>query len=228
MQILQFSPKAIVFDFDGVLVSHSEFFKEEGWKKVFAPYASTYEPYFIEASSRFSFGKKGDRFDILRYVYERLRVDAIEDHIATGAALFDSYVQERILNVGLAPGARDTLEILSTRFPLYVNSGTATIALQRSVKALDIDLYFKLVLGGPASKSENMHRVASLEETLPTHLLLIGDSRGDVVAAEETGCAFIGVANEWNTWSLEKKAFTCIQALPDIVSLVSPKSNGRA
>ena len=64
--------KVLVFDFDGVIVSHSEFFKESAWDEMFTPYGVRYKPFLAEARSIFGFGKKGDRFDIFRYVYEKL------------------------------------------------------------------------------------------------------------------------------------------------------------
>jgi phosphoglycolate phosphatase-like HAD superfamily hydrolase len=43
-----------------------------------------------------------------------------------------------------------------------------------------------------------MNTIAEIEGVLLPETVLIGDGRGDIQAAKETNCQFVGVLNEWN------------------------------
>lgn len=210
-------PEVLVFDFDGVVVGHSEFFKEEAWHQVFAPYRGLYELPLTKTRELFGFGKKGDRFDVLRYVYEQVGVaeEDIPALVERGARQFNDLVQAGILRAGVVPGGKEVLGRLAQRLPLYVNSGTSTVALQQSVESLELGQVFRGVYGGPASKVENLMMIAEVEGKSPSQLLMIGDSDGDWQAAKDFGCHFIGVANDWNKW--ENKSFPLIIHLADLL-----------
>ena len=57
-------------------------------------------------------------------------------------------------------------------------------------------LFFKQVLGRPISKTENLLKILSIESIKPSNLLFVGDEQGDLNAAREFGCHFIGVMTE--------------------------------
>ncbi|MDB5224642.1 MAG: hypothetical protein JWO43_264 [Candidatus Adlerbacteria bacterium] len=215
--------QVIVFDFDGVIVSHSEFFKEVAWLQVFAPYTGRYEAAFAEARLMYGWGKKGDRFDILRHVYEKIGEPAelIPALVESGARMFDVLVQKSILEAGAVPGAADVLAQLNSQYPLYINSGTAQLALARSIQSLGLMSHFKGTLGGPTSKSENMRTISEQTSTGLDAILLVGDSVGDTTAALETRCQFIGVANEWNRWDRNPQTFPLIRDLRELPGLLT-------
>lgn len=202
-----------IFDFDGVIVRDSEFFKEEAWKIVFAPYAGRYEPILEEArNEKFGFGKAGDRYDMFRHVYRSLGIkeSKIESCTIEGAKVFNDYVQKKIVEAGVVEGGRELLvELSAKKQRLYVNSGTAIDALAESVCALKLDKYFNGIFGGPASKIENLHKISAIEKVSPPEILLVGDSYGDARVAKEFGCRFVGVTNTWNkawdAWPHEPK-----------------------
>lgn len=209
-------PKVLVFDFDGVIISHSEFFKEDAWKEVFKKYKGKYESYFEEASGLYGFGKKGDRFDILRHIFEKLAVEDIEKEVQNGAKTFDAYIQEKILAAGVVRGVPEALESFGRMYPLYLNTGTAQSGIDKTIINLDLRKYFKGVLGGPESKADNLRSIAEIEHVALNKLLLIGDSDGDVHAANETDCQFVGIGNEWNGWVPGIKSFPVIDHIKNV------------
>ena len=219
---MNYNPHALVFDFDGVLVAHSETFKLEAWRVVFKPYEGRYEPFFDEAQTTFGFGKKGDRYDILLHVYTKLGEPAerVEKLVQAGAKLFNELVQEGIRNAGLVEGGYEVLAELSKRFPMYVNSGTAGAALEESLIHLGVLQFFKGAFGGPTSKGENLFKIAKLERIKPSSLILIGDSNGDIIGAQETGAQLVGLANEWNKWAGTEKPFPLITSLEELRGLL--------
>lgn len=214
--------KAVVFDFDGVLVTHSEFLKEGAWADIVSRHEGI-GPNFIKANDHFGFGKPGDRFDILRMMFEEygLTGGVLEETIAKEAEFFNNFVQEGIVKEGLAEGVVYTLESLTKMsLPLYVNSGTATDPLRESLQTLGVDRYFSLAVGGPASKGENMKMIADIESVETCELLLVGDSSADEIGAHESGCQLVGIANDWNKWRPEDKDFPVVCSLREVVEML--------
>lgn len=215
--------KVVVWDFDGVLVENSETFKAQAWQQVFAEYQGTYEPFFAEAEKKYTHGKYGDRFDILRYVYRRIGFagDGLEAQILMGAERFNQLVQAMIKRAGLTPGAGTALEQLSAKeVPMYLYSSTATMALRESAQMLGIRKYFKEMHGGPASKGESLLEIIRKEQVTPEEVLVIGDGQGDVIAAQETGVKLVGFANDWNQWQGTEQNFPLITSVKEVVKLV--------
>lgn len=212
----------VVFDFDGVLVAESEYFKDEAWGRVFFPHVGKYEQYLAEAKARFGVGMGGDRYDILEYVYRKLGVSSMSlpTLIETGGKAFDDYVQARIGAVGIVPGTREALAEFAKRGPLYVNSGTNTSALKKSISALAIDSFFAGVFGGPENKLCNLKAIERNEQTEPQQVVFIGDGEGDRSAAKSFGCRFFGLANRWNKWGETPQPFPFVGHIREVLEMV--------
>ncbi len=208
--------KILVLDFDGVVTPRSEFFKQEAWRDVFSSYGKRAEKPFLEAEKKYGGGRGGDRFDILQETYKLLGEpsDKIAELVKLGSEIFDKYVQKKILEAGINSNSKKTLESLSHKVPIYLNSATPVESLARSVKALGIESCFKASLGSPKSKVENFKYVSQKENTTPQEILFVGDGDSDYRAALEFGCKFIGFANDWNKW--DKKSFPLIRNLNEI------------
>src|SRR5581483_5983524 len=199
--------KAVVFDFDGVLVLDSDaVFKKEAWVKALGQYPN-FEDHLREANQHFGHGKAGGRIEILTEVLRRLgeSEDKIQVLVQQAAEAFDAHVQARILEAGLALGARECLDSLKAQgLAMYVNSGTANAGLERSVENLKLTSYFKKSLGSTKSKVENLKDIAVWESLEPQEILMVGDSASDFEAARAFGCAFVGISNRWNGWGSEQ------------------------
>lgn len=220
--------QAIGFDFDGVFVMDSENFKTEAWGKALAPYTGSYEPLLAEAHTSMGFGKRGGRVEIMRYVFEKLGEpeEKIPALVEEAAHVFDDYVQGMIVKAGLVPGALPMLQGLKDRgTALYLNSGTATSALKTSARNLQIESFFKGILGSTAeqvggSKVENLVYIQDQEKADRAHMLVVGDGDSDVEAARKFGCRFIGVANRHNGWAEKPQEFDFVADLHDVLKYV--------
>lgn len=215
---MKITTKAIVLDFDGVVVRRSEFYKQEAWARVFVSYGEGYRLFFERAEREFGGGRGGDRFDILRETYRGLGEpeEKIPSLVDAGAKAFDGYVQAMIMEVGITDQDRQILEAFSRETPIYLNSATPTEALGRTIKNLKLEQFIAGALGRPKSKIENFRLVAEREKAIPQQIIFIGDNENDYGAAQEFGCRFVGFANDWNKWAGAKKPFAVITDLSEL------------
>jgi phosphoglycolate phosphatase len=213
----------IVFDFDGVIVRSSEFLKREAWQVVLGSYGERAMSHFGDAEARYGEGRGGDRYDVLRYIFERLSkpTNQIPSLVEAAAGAFNAYLQKRISEVGVEPSDRKALQELSSRYPLYINSATPDKELKQTVTLLRLHASFKGVFGRPSSKSHNLRLALSREHAMPTNMLFVGDGEHDYKAALEVGCHFTGYTNEWNNWAARDNPFPLVTSIPDVLSYVT-------
>lgn len=213
------SVKVIVFDFDGVLVRRSEFFKREAWEELFKSDSARWK-LFEEAEAKYGQGRGGDRYDIIRFVMKGVSPYSseteIEARVQDLATQYDAIVQKKIAHVDIDPTDRAILERLSKKYSLYVNSATPKETLEKTIANLGLTGVFKGVLGRPLSKPENFKLVAENEGVKMGEVLFVGDGESDFKASEVSQCRFLGISNDWNNWKEGAQAFPIIRALEDI------------
>lgn len=214
------SIKAIIFDFDGVIVADSEYIKEDCWDAVVKELGEGARQPLLSARHKFANGK-GSRYDIIKDAlivlnYQSEQIDGLVNHCA---AVYNGAVQAGILKKGVWPADYESLRRMSLRYPLYINSATPEIAIKETVINLKLKEIFKGVYGQPNKKNDNICRAVSAEMIKPNELLFVGDSEGDYQAAEQVGCQFIGLANSWNKWG-EQKPFPLIVNLAELETLL--------
>jgi phosphoglycolate phosphatase-like HAD superfamily hydrolase len=174
----------------------------------------------------FGWGKPGGRMEILRHVFERLGEPAntLDARVAEAAQAFDNYVQAKIFEAGMVPGAMEMLKDISKRgISMYLNSGTATAALVLSARNLQIHHFFNGILGSTkepigGSKVHNLGFMKQQELVETDEILFVGDGDSDLKAAQEFGCRFVGVSNRWNNWKKEEKSFPLVTNLQDVAN----------
>ena len=219
--------KVIVFDHDGVIVRLSELVKQGAWG--FVAHHPDIGDRAVVAEAEVFYGRaKGNRYDILKRVFERLGKSAAEIPVlvAKHAERFNQVVQEGIRSLGVLPEDRAALEALAKKYPLYVNTGTPEEAIRETLERNGIRQCFKAVLGQPQGKVENLMRVLAAERITPGEMVFVGDSAWDHEAAEEVGCRFIGLANLWNGWQEQEKPFPLVSSLGEIVTVIESAYGG--
>ena len=209
--------KAIVFDFDGVIVRNSEFTKESAWLDIFS---REYEREILKARQKFA-GGKGSRFEILRelasiFKIPEEKVDRWGQDKAEEYARITSLatIQEDILTEDFS-----ALQKLSIKYSLYLNSATPESVLLDIVKQLGIIQFFKAIYGwrNQNSKTENLKRVLKDENIFRENILFVGDADSDYEAAKRFGCSFVGVMNDWNKWKKGGRNFDLISGVKNLL-----------
>lgn len=219
----------IVFDADGVLFPGGELMKDEAWDRMVATYPhpkhtlpTEWAAAVIAARGEFGAGKgTGSRFDIIALALTEtgLPSTTADPLVYTWAEAYNAMVQLMILELGTYSETREALETLTTLgHPLYVNTATPTSAVIESLRALQLEQFFTGVYGQPESKVQNLQHIADREAVPVTELLFVGDGSGDIRAATDVGCRFIGVTNGSNQW--QSKPFPLIERLDELIALI--------
>jgi phosphoglycolate phosphatase-like HAD superfamily hydrolase len=219
----------IVFDADGVLFPGGENMKDAAWDSMVMTHPHPSHTTLLDwhraittARGEFGAGKgKGSRYDIIALALTTtgLPATAADVAVSTWADAYNAAVQDTILALGIYPETRATLRALrAAGHPLYVNTATPTSAVIESLKALELSQFFTAVYGQPETKVENLLTVAMREDVPITELVFVGDGSGDIRAATEVGCRFIGITNDSNQWS--NQPFPLMERLDELIALL--------
>ncbi len=190
--------KAIVFDFDNVIVRSSEKIKKDAWGDIFKK--DNEKIALKRALKEFGYGK-GDRTDIIGCVVSGVEVENNKNLVDQYVQLYGKIVSDKILEKGIHKDDLDAIDVLSKEYSLFVNSATPEKELIKLCNRLGINPFFKGIYGRPNNKVENLTRVAEFVKCKSSELVFVGDGRGDMSAAQNFGCLFIGVESLDNSWS---------------------------
>src|SRR3989338_1342418 len=121
--------KAIIFDFDGVVVGDSEYIKENSWEAVVLKLGEESREPLLRARATFSKGR-GSRYDIIKDTLAELKYppEQIPALVNQYAEVYNQAVQAAIFKKGVRPIDREGLNKLAIHYPLYINSATPEAA----------------------------------------------------------------------------------------------------
>jgi phosphoglycolate phosphatase-like HAD superfamily hydrolase len=179
--------RAIVFDFDGVILESLDI-KTDAFLALFAAY-----PDQRETIRRYHL----DNVGISRYVkFEHITREILglpysEAERERLGAEFARLALERILACPEVPGAKSLLQGLEGRLPRIVASGTPEDELKIIVTKRGMDSWFDEVWGSPRTKPEIVRDVLLRHRLQPQETLMVGDGLTDLQAARATGVRFL-------------------------------------
>ncbi len=179
----------VFFDFDGVLAESADI-KTDAFADLYAPHG----PEIVQKALDYHLQHAGiSRLVKILHIHKEylgIELDADEHH-RLGEQYAD-LVMRKVVAAPWVPGARETLEKLHGRIPLFVVSGTPEGELRHYAQERHMENYFTEVRGSPPFKPE------IIDELLATHgveregAIMIGDATTDHDAARATGIAFLG------------------------------------
>ncbi len=211
---------AVIFDFDDTIV-RSERVKRDLIVEHFG---------FVEGgvavASRFMASHPGaNRYAVVRGVLADLHAtgvigarpttDAVAEHLAQMGAT----IERAVIASPLAQGAKEALDILVERYPLHINSATPKDTLDRIVRAIGMERYFKTVLGAPpGTKQQNLEEILSRYGPDRSEVAIVGDGVGDMVLAENAGCRFVGIRGDFSSFGDESfPVLDDLSRLPEVL-----------
>lgn len=179
--------KAIIFDFDGVIIE-SAGIKTEAFRKLFCDY-----PDLVDEIVAYHLKYQGiSRYVKFRHIYKDILKKGLTKDIEEKLGRrFSELVLEEVLKAPFVAGAKKFLEENNGRFQLFVASGTPEGELLDIVSARGLTEYFKGIYGSPKEKADIIRSIRDGCGFSDDEIVYIGDSESDLVAAEKAGVAFI-------------------------------------
>jgi HAD superfamily hydrolase (TIGR01549 family) len=181
--------KAIIFDFDGVLVESVDV-KTRAFARIFEDEGVEVVKKVID----FHLMNGGlSRIRKFRYYYEEiLKCSLSEDKLSELCNTFSQLVIDEVINSPYVNGAKEFLEKYHCDIDLYVASGTPEGELREIVRCREMDVYFKDIYGSPRQKGEIANSILQENGYNSSEVIFIGDSITDLNGAQDAGIGFIG------------------------------------
>jgi len=183
------SPKAIFFDFDGVL-AESVALKEEAFHALFAPYGDDVAAGAVAINREM--GAVSRVLKIERIHRELLGNELAPAELEEWAARFQALVEIAVVGCDEVPGAVALLDGLAGRVRMFVISGTPEDEMRRIVEGRGWGRYFASVHGSPRLKPEIVDSLLAQNGLAPEDCLFVGDTFTDRDAALANGVPFVG------------------------------------
>ncbi|MGE0396538.1 MAG: HAD family hydrolase [Kofleriaceae bacterium] len=210
--------RAIVFDFDGVVLESADV-KTHAFVELFAEHGKDVQARVLEhhlANLGIS------RFKKFAWVHENVLHRTLSDDESRALGdRFSSLALAKVLAAPFVPGADTALRDLATRLPLFVASGTPQEELDAIVDQRALRSFFREVHGTPREKPAILGDILARYGLAPNELLFIGDGMSDYKAARATGVEFLardtpGLATEWARLEVVRRP-----DLTDLLAVVS-------
>jgi phosphoglycolate phosphatase-like HAD superfamily hydrolase len=187
--------KAIIFDFDGVLVDSTRI-KTEAFRCLFANYPDKVEEIVAYHGKNMGIS----RYVKFRHIYkEILRKDLSPDKEIELGNLFSKIVLDKILVAPFINGIEEFLSRYYNQYNLYIASGTPENELNYIVSKRGISNYFKGIFGTPREKTDIIRDILNEGGFLKNEVVFLGDAETDRVAAEITEIPFIARVSPENS-----------------------------
>lgn len=181
--------KAIIFDFDGVLVESVDV-KTRAFAKMFEEEGAEVVREVTDYHLKYGGVSRVRKF---KYYYEEiLKRSLSDDKLRELCDTFSRLVVGEVINSPYVKGAKEFLDIVHCKIDLYVASGTPEEELIEVVRCRGMDMYFKGIFGSPAQKGDIARMILLQYGYNSDEVVFIGDSITDLKGAQDSGVRFIG------------------------------------
>ena len=189
--------KYIIFDFDGVLVESNEI-RFNGFRKLFKDYPQEQ----VDQLVKYAKANGGvSRYKKIEFFFNTIRKEPISSKsVNHWADQFSELVTQDVLEARPVEGSLEFLEKYFNQFDFAIVSGSDQKELRKVCKGRGIDSFFKMILGSPIEKKDNIATLLSDFKWERNKSLYIGDSNNDLEAAEANNIDFIGRSSGLVDW----------------------------
>jgi len=184
--------KAIIFDFDGVILNSANI-KTEAFRELFAGY-----PDKVGEIVRYHVLNGGiSRYVKFRHIYEEIlkKKFSKENEVELGRR-FSEIALKKVLHASFVPGAKQFLDKNKGLFSFFIASGTPEKELKKIVQKRHLQDYFKELHGSPAKKEDIIADIMERHSLTRDEVVYVGDAESDRIAAEKANVKFIHLIND--------------------------------
>lgn len=181
--------KAIIFDFDGVILE-SAAIKTNAFAEVVRDYPKEQAEEFV----RYHMSHMGiSRHVKFRYFIEEILHETYsDDKEKILADKFSDIVYEKVMHCDYVPGAREFLEQCYQKYDFYIATGTPEEEIRQILDGRDLAKFFKGVYGTPGKKEDIVANILNMNHYSPEEVIFVGDAETDLKAANRNNLHFVG------------------------------------
>lgn len=184
--------KAIIFDFDGVIVD-SVNIKTKAFAQIYSPFGQEVVQKVI---SHHELHGGISRFEKIAHYHKTfLNTELNEIELNNLAQEFSSLVVRKVINASYITGAKNFLEAFANHMSFFVATGTPQNEIEQITFNRQLTKYFNGIFGSPESKVSIISRILTMQDFSPSEVLFVGDALTDYNAAIEMKLDFVGVEN---------------------------------
>lgn len=193
--------KIIVFDFDGTLVDSNQL-KYNAYFELFPDdeyHCRTIRNVLSEIHEK-------SRFVILEEILRQISPKKESGFMREVKELADRYNGIVVTGAKMCPeipAAETMLKSLSQRYRLYLSSTTPEAPLKEIIHYRKWDIYFEDIFGYPRKKTTTIQHIMKQETAKYNEVLVVGDGNSDRKSADENGCFFVQVTENFNLRDLD-------------------------
>ena len=184
--------KAIIFDFDGVLVESMDI-KTKAFAKLFEHEGED----IVKKVVSYHMNNAGvSRYEKFRYIYKEILKRFLSDEeFEMLCKKFAASVMDGVIKAPYVEGAREFLENYSEEYRCFVVSATPQEEIEEIILRRGIRHFFKAVYGAPTRKTEAVRDILVEEGINTAEALYVGDALSDSNAAKDNCVNFIARIN---------------------------------
>jgi phosphoglycolate phosphatase-like HAD superfamily hydrolase len=188
--------KAIIFDFDGVIVE-STGIKTEAFRQLFSLW-----PEHQDHMVNYHVQNMGvSRFDKFSYFYAEVLNKELTFEIKQQLSdEFSKLVYEKVIAAPFVLGVEKFLSDNEHKYKYFIASATPEKELLLIAKMKGIDRYFEEIGGTPRTKATIAKCAMENSNLSQDEVVFIGDAEGDRLAAAEVGIPFIARLTKENSF----------------------------
>jgi|FLOH01.1.fsa_nt_gi phosphoglycolate phosphatase-like HAD superfamily hydrolase len=191
--------KAIIFDFDGVLLN-SIGIKMPAYYPLFENIPGSIdvmkEPLDVHGKQHRT---EVIRQCILTFIEKGLVSESELDKLDDYTVRYGELVKKKLFTCGLFDGVIEMLENLKDRFLLFIVTSGPVKELEEELDHYDLKKYFKAFYGGGLlSKTDNALKILKGNGLSSEEVIFVGDGDTDLKAARDLNFKFIGIINKEN------------------------------
>lgn len=181
--------KGVAFDFDGVLAESVEI-KTRAFEKIFEDQPKEILRQIVEYHNLHGGISRHEKF---RHYYKNfIKKELSPQKEKELAERFSEIVLEEVIASPWVTGAKETLDNLKGRVPMFVASGTPQDELLLIIEKRGMKEYFSGAYGAPDTKPQILRKIMTKSGISADELLMVGDAMSDFLAAQEVGTRFLG------------------------------------
>jgi phosphoglycolate phosphatase-like HAD superfamily hydrolase len=184
--------KAIIFDFDGVLVESVDI-KTSAFARLFAPEGEDVAKRVVDYHLKHT---GVSRFDKFRYIYSSiLKRELTEGKFSELCDRFSRLVMDEVISAPYVKGGKEFLDSYCKAYKCFVASATPQKEIEEIIRQRGMLKYFESIYGSPKKKTDAVKDIIRAFGMSPEEVLYVGDAMSDYEAAASNHIHFIARMN---------------------------------